>query len=170
MKRALIPIAVLVFSAWGTPSTSAQSITPQGSAVVGPGQMSGGAATLHLAGGGEILFKGLGPAFELGYLGPTEGLSEGLGVFCLNGVYHVPVGGRSRRLSPFVTGGYSLFFRGGSLNLWNVGGGVDVWFGARIGLRVDVRDHVRSTKYYSPFYGSSHTWHYWNVRTGIVFR
>ena len=45
-------------------------------------------------------------------------------------------------LKPFITGGYTLGFRGGSENLYNLGGGIDYWPKQHVGLRFDVRDHV----------------------------
>ncbi len=170
MRRLSLYAACLLVGAVGP--VSAQTTTTRGFAVVGPGTVSGGGGTtLHLAGGGEVLFKGVGPLFEVGYLGPTSYLSEGLGVLSLNGVYHIPAGGESRSIvSPFVTGGYSMFFREGHANFWNVGGGVDWWVGRKIGVRVELRDQIRHESYTSPYYSYSRTWHFWNVRTGIVFR
>ncbi len=170
MRRRLLYTACLLLGVAGP--LSAQTISGRGFAVVGPGTVSGGGGTtLHLAGGGEVLFKGVGPLFEVGFLGPTSYLSEGLGVFSLNGIYHVSAGRNSgNAVSPFVTGGYSMFFRDGHANFWNVGGGVDWWVGRKIGVRVELRDQIRHESYTSPYYSRSQTWHFWNVRTGIVFR
>ncbi len=180
MRRLSLYAACLLLGAVG--SVSAQTTTTRGFAVVGPGTVSGGGGTtlhlaggggttLHLAGGGEVLFKGVGPLFEVGFLGPTSYLSEGLGVFSLNGIYHVRAGRDSgNAVSPFVTAGYSMFFRDGHANFWNAGGGLDWWVGRKIGVRVELRDQIRHESYTSPYYSYSRTWHFWNVRTGIVFR
>ncbi len=174
MKCLAFGAALLVLAAAGP--LSAQTVGGQGFAVVGPGTVSdGGGTTLHMAGGGEALVKrlGLGALFEVGFLGPSDYLSEGIGVLSINGVYHIRVSGpeRGAGVSPFVTGGYSLFFREGHLNMWNVGGGVDWWFRSKVGLRIELRDQLRHESFeYAPSSSYSHTWHFWNVRTGVVFR
>ncbi len=170
MKHVLSSAAVVLL-ALATPAW-AQSVTGLGFATLGPGSVSGGGGTtLHLSGGGELLYKGAGMLTEIGFLGPTSELSEGLGVFSLNGVYHIRMRGEpAPAVSPFVTGGYSLFFREGHQNLWNFGGGIDWWFGRRVGLRLEMRDHVWHESYSSPYYSYSHTSHFWNFRTGIVVR
>ena len=170
MSKMFLAAAVLLL-ALAAP-VSAQPVTGLGFAVIGPGSVSdGGDTTLHFSGGGEVLHRGVGALAEVGFLGPTAGMSDGLGVLSLNGVYHIRVRRESGRVvSPFVTGGYSMFFRDGYANLWNLGGGIDWWLGRRVGVRFEVRDHVWSESYSSPYYSYSHTSHFWNVRTGVVFR
>ncbi len=170
MKPVLLSAALLSL-ALAAPA-SAQSVTGLGSFVVGPGSVSGGdEATLHLSGGGEVLYKGVGALAEVGFLGPAVAMNDGLGVVSLNGIYHLRMPRESaRRVSPFVTGGYTMFFRDGHLNLWNVGGGIDWWLARRVGLRVEVRDQIWHESYSSPYYSFSNTTHFWNFRTGVVFR
>jgi hypothetical protein len=132
---------------------------------VAPGGSSGRStdATLHIGGGGEIVLgKGIGLGAEIGALGPTKEFSDVFGVFSLNGYYHFSRSGQGRKLDPFVTGGYTLFFRTGRANLANVGGGVNYWFHDRIGLRLEFRDQIRTP--------GGGTLHFWNVRAGIAFR
>ena len=62
-----------------------------------------------------------------------------------------------------MTGGYTLLFRYGHLNMFNFGGGLNYWTGRRFGLRLEARDHV-----YAPEFGSA--LHYWGVRFGLAFR
>ncbi|MEO8658528.1 MAG: hypothetical protein ABI693_08665 [Bryobacteraceae bacterium] len=115
-------------------------------------------STVHAGGGGEaILWKGLGAGAEVGGMGPTQYLSESFGVFSANGYYHL-LRGKHRKLDPFVTGGYTLFFREGAASLGNFGAGVNYWFSKHVGLRTEFRDHVYITD------------HYWGFRFGVAFR
>jgi hypothetical protein len=100
-------------------------------------------------------------AAEIGYLGPIEMLGAGVGAFSLNGVYY-GVGGRTSRLLPFVTGGYTSFFRNGQASLWNVGGGIEYRYAHRVGLRIEVRDHIRTN------FGT--TGHFLGLRAGVTLR
>src|SRR5438093_4905784 len=105
-------------------------------AVVDPG---GALAMIHFGGGAEgNVYKGLGVGAELGFLGPMEYLREGVGLFSVNALYTFKT--RNPRLAPFVTGGYSLAFRGAVANGLNFGGGTHYWFSRRVGLRFEVRD------------------------------
>jgi hypothetical protein len=131
-----------------------------GYVVAGPSRVSGffsPPTALHAAGGGEALFGGsVGIGGEVGLLATSGSV---IWVASGNGVLHIP----SRRRSPFVTGGYTRTGGGeGGFNAWNVGGGVDLWATERLGLRLDLRDHIRDD-----FRG---TVHYWTVRGGLVFR
>jgi len=114
--------------------------------------------TLHIGGGGEgIIGKGFGVGAEIGALGPTQYLAESIGAFSANGYYHF-IHAKDRKLDPFVTGGYTLLFRGGTANAGNFGGGVNYWFSRHFGIRAEFRDHVYSSD------------HYWGFRFGVTFR
>ena len=116
--------------------------------------------TLHGGGGGESVFgDAVGVGAEIGYVGPFEELRDGLGVLSVNGSYHF-LSGQSRKLRPFVTGGYTLVFRDGHANLWNIGGGVHYWLNQRVAIRVEFRDHVWSAE----------ELHAWGARIGVAFR
>lgn len=132
---------------------------------VAPGAVSSSgesAGMLHFGAGGEgLLTRRLGIGSEIGYLGPTRGLSEGIGIFSVNAVYRFTGAVPGRRVFPFLTGGYSLGFRQGTLHIVNFGGGVQYWFRDRLGLRLEFRDHV------SPEYISVHLW---QGRIGLAFR
>jgi hypothetical protein len=163
MKLATL-LAIMLVLTWLVAPASAQ--TSHGYFFVAPGAAScsgcGNSMTLHFGGGGEGIFgKGIGIGAELGYLTPREDMSDGLGVFSPNGYFHFGGKNRSRKADPFVTAGYTLLFRGGHANLWNFGGGLNYWFGDRVGLKVELRDHVWSV---------NGTEHYWGVRIGITFR
>jgi hypothetical protein len=132
--------------------------------VAGPGGVTsrygGGGTTLHIAGGGEGVFNnGAGIGAEIGYLYPVQQVDAGLGVFSINGSYHFLKA--NDKVKPFLTGGYSGFFRSGYLNGLNVGGGVTYWFKSRVGLRVEVRDNV---------FGDEGGVNFINARFGITFR
>jgi len=96
-------------------------------------------ATMHFGGGGEaLLYKGLGAGAELGGIWALQG-SDLLAVFSVGGSYHFS---RDRKISPFLTGGYSRIWGDGSADLVNFGGGVNWWLGERKGIRLEFRDHV----------------------------
>ena len=132
-----------------------------GSVVAGPAGVSGffgsSSNSLHAAGGGEALLKGLvGIGGEAGLLANSSNV---LWVVSANGVVHLGVA----RVSPFLTGGYTRMGGGeGGFNAWNAGGGVDFWTTSRLGVRLDFRDHIRPD--------IRGTVHYWTVRGGMVFR
>lgn len=114
----------------------------QGYAFVAPGVYVGfseSVATMHVGGGGEgLVYKGLGLGAEVGALWATRG-SDLLGMVSVDGSYH---SSRGRKVSPFLTGGYSLIGGNGRRNLVNFGGGLNWWLGARRGIRLEFRDHV----------------------------
>jgi hypothetical protein len=119
-------------------------------------------ATLQIGAGGEAVFgKGIGLGAEIGYVAPAgAGFSNGLGAGSVNGYYHFRHG-RSR-LDPFVTGGYTVLFRSGSENLFNVGGGVNWWFLSHLGLKLEFRDQIYAR--------SGESLHFWGIRFGLNFR
>ncbi len=126
------------------------------------GTSGGGGGTLHIGGGGEGVFKnGAGIGAEVGYIAPFEFFGDGLGIFSVNGSYHFLKSSKSEKVVPFITGGYTGFFRDGYANGVNFGGGVNYWFKPRVGLRVEFRDNVFIQD------GSAH---FLNVRVGLTFR
>jgi hypothetical protein len=135
----------------------------QGYVFVGPGASSGDSPTmLNFGVGGEgFVYKGLGVGAEIGGFVPVSEPDAGVGVFSPNISYHFPKASNSGKLVPFVTGGYSLFFRSNIAHAANFGGGVNYWFKDRVGLRVEVRDHVLTQ--YSDV-------HYVGFRFGLAFR
>lgn len=159
--RGIVMLAVLA-TVLVAGSASAQ-VTPTGYVFGAPGQARGGGESLtmlHFGGGGGVrTAAGLGADAEIGFLGPKASFSDGVGVFDANGTYYVQ--GRSRAV-PFVTGGYSLIFRNGHSNGWNIGGGVEYFVRPRFGLRFEVRDQIHSE--------GSVTLHFVGFRGGISFR
>lgn len=162
MRRLLLGICALaLFPGTGFANTPNKHRS-HGYLVFAPGAFSpGGAAAVHLGGGGEgLVYKGLGVGAEIGYILPWDERA-GLGLFSANGSYHLTGHGSPEKLVPFATAGYSLLFRGGSANLFNFGGGFHYWFGKGTGLRVEFRDHV---------WPNHRTVHLWEFRVGVAFR
>ena len=119
---------------------------------------------LHAAGGGEFLVGGrVGAGGEFGLMANSNG-----GVFgtSANGVFHftpsepTPI---RRRISPFASGGYSRITSGeGGFDAFNLGAGADVWLKPRVGMRFEVRDHIRPD--------TRGGVQYFAFRVGVVFR
>jgi len=154
-----LAIAALLLAA----STEAQ--TSHGYAFLAPGGATANgytAMTLNFGFGGEArILPHLGAGAELAALGFRQGFSNNvMGVFSPNGYLHF-FGARGAKIDPYVTGGYSLFFRSGHENLANFGGGVNIWPSKRVGFQIEARDHV-TTQY--------ETIHFWGIRVGVNFR
>jgi len=121
-----------------------------------------GTTAIHFGGGGEAdLYKGLGFGIEGGYMGAAKNMSSGFGIISVNGRYAFQ-GLPDSRLVPYITGGYSLFFRSGTANAVNYGGGIDYWFAEKYGLKLAFRDHIATN-----CTGSCHAYQF---RGGISFR
>jgi hypothetical protein len=129
------------------------------------GQAEASAGMAHLGGGGERFFTcNLGVGADLGYLTSTEQFSGGFGTFSPNFVARFPHQSSDGKVEPFLTGGYTLFFRSGTANGLNFGGGLNYWFKERIGLRFEVRDNVMIPP------GGDSTSHFVGFRIGLAFR
>jgi hypothetical protein len=130
-----------------------------------------GDAIAHFGGGAEYVMKnGLGFGADAGVMGEIFGST--MGTFSLDGSYHFR---RRRLVDPFVLAGYSLFFdrspdsifnfgnvpRPPSLNLFNFGGGTNLWFSRHVGAKIEFRDHLNSSN------GS--TVHYAEFMLGVGF-
>ncbi len=117
--------------------------------------------TIHMGGGGEFaIAKGISAGIEGGAVGLKSDYTHSVtGVASVNGYYHF-FHAKDARFDPFVTGGYSLFFRSGTENFGNYGGGINYWFDRHLAVRVEVRDHVNANP------GRAH---FWGVRMGLSF-
>jgi hypothetical protein len=108
-----------------------------GAAIVDGGESE---PILHFGGGVEGLVNGgFGIGAEIGYLAPFDGLGDGIGAFSIGPLFAF---GREKQTAPFLTGGYTLFFRSGTASGVFFGGGVNHWLGERIGIRIEGRDQV----------------------------
>lgn len=93
---------------------------------------------MHFGVGGEgLVAEGFGLGVELGYLSDFNG--EGIGVLSPGVLYAF---NRKKDTVPFITGGYSLFFRSATASGVFFGGGVNKWIGERWGVRIEGRDQV----------------------------
>ena len=162
MRNMLIGIcAVVLASVPALAQEQQKRAQGQGYAFVAAGAVNAEEGLLHFGGGGEAYIRGgFGIGAELGYMAAFRYFGDGIGIFSLNGLYDFGRTGGAK-VSPFVTGGYTLSFRGGTANALNVGGGVHYWFKDRVGLRVEFRDHI------SP---QVCTCHFWQGRIGFAFR
>ena len=155
LKLALLPLA-WCSAAWAQSSAGYVFFAPGGATAYG--HTSG---TIQAGIGGEgILGKGIGVGADIGAWAPSQSLSGAIGVFSPNVSYHF-IHDKRRKIDPYVTGGYTLFFRTGTENLFNFGVGTNYWFARRVGLRVEFRDQV---------YTQTGTAHFWGVRLGVAFR
>ncbi len=156
-----IPTAfLLICFAGAMPGQSFEQHRGQGYVFFAPGR-GFETTTLHIGAGGEgFIYKGLAAGGDIGYLFPAQSFRYGAGLLSVNGSYHL---NRNSHwiVSPFVTSGYSLAFRGAAANMVNVGGGLNYWLGERTGLRLEFRDHIQ------PGYRATHLLEF---RIGLAFR
>jgi len=125
------------------------------------GETGGGSTALFSVGAGAegLIYRGFGVGADIGYIAPFRSARDGFGLLSTDVSYHF--GRRSSKLDPFVTGGYSLGFRGGATaSGGNFGAGVQYWMKDRVGLRLEFRDHEFSSD--SP--------HLYQFRVGLSFR
>jgi hypothetical protein len=115
----------------------------------GVGNIGSGSANVHIGGGGEaFIYKVLGMGAEIGPVIPLSKpecgcvgrLYSAVGLGTANVSYH-HWQSADRKLEPFVTAGYSLFFRAGLSHGFNAGAGANLWFSRKAALRLEVRDH-----------------------------
>lgn len=122
---------------------------------------SSGSAIMQFGAGYEMeIYKGLGLGGEIGYLTPFSDFGDGFGVFSPNGVLQFQTA--NERLTPYVTGGYSLGFRSGHIDGFNFGGGTHYWLGDKTSLRFEFRDQV--------FDVGPTLRHFYGFRIGLAFR
>ena len=120
-------------------------------------------AVLHAAGGGEArLGQNVGIGADVGFAAPWEELSDSIGMLSVNPTFYMKGISRTRRTQPFVTGGYTMFFRDATLHGVNFGAGVDRWMTDRVAMRFEFRDHVMTE--------DGESLHFWGPRIGVVWR
>ncbi len=123
---------------------------------------------IHIGGGGEYVTRsGIGVEAD-GGVRSTIFQGSG-GTLSVDGSYHFR---HAHLVDPFVVAGYSLFFNqsGGFLtpvsqphqNLFNFGGGTNLWFSRHLGAKIELRDHVHTN--------SGSTIHYAEFMLGLGFR
>lgn len=106
--------------------------------------------------------SGYGVGAEFGvFFDDTGGVLGGLSV---DAVVQPPAKHR-RTVVPFFAVGYSaLTGPETEFTTWNLGGGVTWWSRDRLGVRVDVRDHIGPQRF------PAGREHYWALRVGVAFR
>ena len=154
----------VLFSFWCLCGPASAQNT-RGYVVAAPGEISAAGhsqRSYELGGGVErLLERGIGVAAELRGVVPGSGPARNsVGILSANGSYHFL---RDGKLDPFATVGYSLLFRDFTANMFNYGGGLNYWFQDNLGIRVEIRDHVRSG-------GAAPAIHYWGIGIGLTFR
>ncbi len=124
-----------------------------------------GTWTAHVGAGGEGFFvTNVGLGADVGYLTPIRSWSDGIGTFSPNLIARFRAKSAENRVEPFVSGGYTLFFRQGTCSGVNFGGGVNYWFKDRVGLRFELRDSVMIPG------GDARATHFVGLRIGLTFR
>ncbi len=160
----VLVLLLIIIASLGLLVVSCQAQTYKGQAYifVAPGtQTVGDEYITHIGAGGEYFLKrGLAAGGELGYLGLNRAYNKGFGVLSGDVSYHFLSARKEAKLVPFITGGYSLGFHGGAMNLVNFGGGISWWIGRKHGLRLEIRDH------YDPRWDQ----HYTGLRIAWTFR
>ncbi|MCU0248130.1 MAG: hypothetical protein MUC42_16300 [Bryobacter sp.] len=150
VSLALAPLAALAQSSHGYVFAAPGGITAHSYTTSG----------LQFGGGGTGIIKhGIGFNVELSSIGPTRALGESIGAFAVGGVYHFRRG--DVKVDPFAGAGYTLLFRSGTGQAWNIGGGLNYWFSRHVGLRTEFRDHI---------WARDSGVHYWGFRFGVSFR
>jgi len=121
--------------------------------------------------GGEVIgHDGVGVGVELGYAGPDWSFdgNGAIGVGSANATYHF-FGTKSRkRIDPFATGGYSLYFgqRTTFQSGYNAGAGLNIWVVKHAAVRLEIREQAGINR----FDGFSQFTHYTAFRFGMAFR
>ncbi len=140
-----------------------------------------GRATVHIGGGAErFIYQGLSVGAEVGpvitWTAPGRAAFNPFsndrvhGLFSPNIAYHFVSNTTDRKLDPFLTGGYSLFFGIGNdlvvpgrgftntQSGYNVGGGANFWILRKAAMRLEFRQ--QSSVWYKTM----------DVRVGMTFR
>jgi len=144
MLNRIVPTLILSLFTSATLVAADANDSSYGYIFAAPGGIKGESLmTMHLGGGGEAyVYKGFAVGAELGYLAPIRYLGDGIGILSANGSHHFRNLTRSGRFVPFLSLGYSLGFRSGTVSGVNFGAGTNYWITDRQGLRLEFRDHA----------------------------
>ena len=123
-RRALVITTLLLALASVAPAQQKSTPAPHSSHgyayFAASGRPGGFGEGLGFGGGAEgLVYKGFGLGGEIGYVFPRNEFGCGFGLFSANPSYHFVNRKNPRKLIPFVTGGYSLAFRSGSVSMFN---------------------------------------------------
>ena len=169
MKRVILAVLLVALVPMWASAQDSEYSKGHGYVYVAPGfagaEGETGMGVAHIGGGGEGFFtRNLGLGADVGYLAPFEAFSDGIGTFSPNLVARFRAKDAQNKVEPFVSGGYTLFFRSVSANGANFGGGVNWWFKEHVGLRFELRDNVMIPG------GGDSTVHYVGLRIALAFR
>jgi len=119
--------------------------------------------------GGEVLmYKGVGMGIDLGYAGNWEYSKYGsaLGVGSWDASYHFLGNRNTKRIEPFLEGGYSLYYgqRTFTRSACNFGGGFNLWLTKHVAPRFEIR-YQGGINYFGSQYKE-----YAAFRFGVTFR
>jgi len=149
MKKLISTALLLIALSQSALAQSSNSSRGQGYLFFAPGLSDGNGripsgTSIHIGGGGEgFVYKGLGVGAELGVAGPWSGFGgEAFGVGSVNLSYHFLPSATDRKLEPFVSLGYTLFFRAGVTHGGHAGFGLNRWLNNDVALRFEIRDDV----------------------------
>jgi len=143
MKFLIYPLllAVLCLSCVTGSVTQAAERSLAGYAYVAPGARSGlGPVDFNLSVGGGAEYRlvdGFGVAADIGYV--FLNAKKDFGIFSPGIFYQFQP---SKKVVPFVEGGYALGFHDNTFNMAYFGGGVNYWASDRLGIKLEVRDHI----------------------------
>ncbi len=162
MKRTLAMVSLMVLLSTFSYSQSERISQGTGYVHFAPGMRScdrmGG---MSIGGGGNFRSSmGLGGGVDLSYLAPWRAKGDGIGA--LSPYFYYSYLKKGSKVEPFLSGGYTLFFRAGTANGINFGGGAHYWFSKKVGLKLEFRDDMF-------LYTSPHC-HYVSFRIGAAFR
>ena len=117
-----------------------------------------------------FVHKGVGLGAKFGYASPDWSFdgNGAVGVGSIDASYHFFGNRSSRRVEPFATGGYSLYYgqRTTTQNGYNFGGGVNIWFIKHAALSLEVHEQGGINH----FDGFSQFTHFVAFRFGMTFR
>ena len=146
----LISIATVFFASAFYASAQPADLQSKGQGYVfvapGTGNIGPDKANIHFGAGGQgFIYKGFAAGAELGGIGPLfasgpTGFTDWVvGLGSANLSYHF-LPQSAQKLEPFLTLGYSLFFRAGLSHGYNAGGGINLWLNRSVAMRFEIRD------------------------------
>lgn len=183
MKKLIATAALLlVLPMFASAQNANHQYRGQGYLFFAPGVAESGFGSrgiVHIGGGGEgLIYKSFGLGAELGDMFPWSNFYDWLAVGSLNMSYHFSPRTKSRKLEPFVAGGYTFFYVPGvglaHANGGNFGCGANILLKKHAPLRLEVRDTIGGRNIsieYEP-YGNFYTapQNVVSFRIGMTFR
>ncbi|HEU0174862.1 MAG TPA: hypothetical protein VFV58_11415 [Blastocatellia bacterium] len=170
MKTLIYTAPLLITLSLSVLAQASDSCRGQGYLFIAPGvainnYKIGSGPFVHAGIGGEgFVYKGFGVGAEIGGFGSDEVI----GIGSANVSYHFLPGPTERKIEPFVSAGYTLFFRAGLRHGGNIGLGINRWLNKDVALRFEVRDNLQGAG--GRLIGFRHSGHLIGFRMGVTFR